>query len=468
MKKIALKEVLLGMIFFYVMLIGCTYIVLGAEIEQKNMIVFITFGINIVISSINLFKKNSIGYKLMDMFNLFFLIFMGIAPLIQYISRAFPWGDIILIDDRIVIYTNIIISLFLMVFFLTDRIYKKVKIKDYKKMNVINFKCEKSILEIGFYLSVACSLYIIWKTGIYNLFSRSTNSLDMNQTIGLIINSVFRTFPIIMISMNLVYRNINKVFYNINYFVVICVLGVLINFPTGLPRFQVAAVYIGILIALRVKFNNKYIFKFLILFGLLFIFPVINIFRNNNWNEILNLSITIPNPSVDFLSGDFDSYSMLSRSILYVNDFGVEYGRQLLGVLLFFVPRSLWQTKPIGSGAHMAEAFNWPFTNISCPYVGEGYINYGLGGVILFAVILSIIISRIDYRYELIIIEQIKKITVLRVIYPFILGFVFFILRGDLLSSVSYIIGFIFPIIILYIIDSIIYIYCRKVKAYQN
>ena len=39
-------------------------------------------------------------------------------------------------------------------------------------------------------------------------------------------------------------------------------------------------------------------------------------------------------------------------------------------------------------------------------------------------------------------------ICIIRILYPFYLGFFLFILRGDLLSSLSYSIGFSLPIII--------------------
>jgi len=49
-----------------------------------------------------------------------------------------------------------------------------------------------------------------------------------------------------------------------------------------------------------------------------------------------------------FVARDFDSYQ--NFAIVFFEDF-ITYERQLLGALLFWVPRSIWPNKPIGSGA---------------------------------------------------------------------------------------------------------------------
>lgn len=85
-----------------------------------------------------------------------------------------------------------------------------------------------------------------------------------------------------------------------------------------------------------------------------------------------------------FKEGHFDSY----QSILSVlNSEIITYGNQLLGVLLFWVPRSIWSNKPIGSGAFMAEITNLDFSNISMNYFAEGYINFGVFGMFLFLLV---------------------------------------------------------------------------------
>lgn len=177
-------------------------------------------------------------------------------------------------------------------------------------------------------------------------------------------------------------------------------LMILVNFPSGTARYWTASIYIGLIILILKKFKNPHTFKILIFVGQFVIFPLINIFRNNSFSEVLKLNITIPNPAEAFLKGDYDSYSMLLRAFIHTNVHGVTFGYQLLGNLLFFIPRSIWPSKPIGSGSMVAINFGWQFTNVSMPFIGEGYINFGIIGVILFSVLLAYFTSKFDFYYH--------------------------------------------------------------------
>jgi len=92
-------------------------------------------------------------------------------------------------------------------------------------------------------------------------------------------------------------------------------------------------------------------------------------------------------------------------AIKYSEIESITYGRQLVGALLFFVPRSIWPNKPVGSGHFVAEnmlmtRYSFWFTNISMPFPGEGYINFGILGIILFAFILALVSKITDNWYQ--------------------------------------------------------------------
>lgn len=67
----------------------------------------------------------------------------------------------------------------------------------------------------------------------------------------------------------------------------------------------------------------------------------------------------------------------MAKAVEYIAENGTTNGRQLLGCFLFFIPRTIWKTKPIGSGALVAEIIGQEHTNISMPFIGEGLINFG-------------------------------------------------------------------------------------------
>lgn len=454
-KKKSIK-IMNGYIFLCITILGAGYILFnGKGYENNKEAVYITFLINTIIIIYQLMKTTKIGYSINDMIWIFLLAFMVIAAILQYMNGLFPWPDSHVITDNIIISANIIILIFMIVYIITKRAIN-VKLTYYNS-NLMAFNNVRTIMNIGFYISILCTIYVIWNVGFINLFSRSTNYITGIGSVGaLIVENSFTAVPIITLSIHYIYRDINKKYYSKTKFFILLIMGVVINFPTGMPRFKMAMVYIGIFIVFKNKFKNKYIFKYLILFGLLFIFPVINIFRYNTFSDLSSFNIILPNPTEDFLKGDFDSFSMLCRNVFFITENGITWGNQLLGNILFFVPRSMWQAKPIGSGAFIGEWFGWSFTNVSLPFIGEGLINFGIIGVVIFASISSYVVTKIHYIYEIAIINENTKVTVVRILYPFIIGFAFFIMRGDLLSSFSFMLAFLTPCVLLWIVDRII------------
>lgn len=455
MLKFKIRNVIQTYIFICFTIIGTCVIFFDINIKKNYGLVILTFIINGFIILFELSKSSKLGYSLKEIFYLFMFIFMFISPLIQYLCSNFPWWDTHLITDERVLLSNLIIMLFMLVYKTTYKFFmksnKKIKIGS---VDIINVRLFMNIL---FITSVFCSIYIIANTGITNLFSRATNELRIESSaMTLIVSHTFRSVSVIYVAMNLIYFIKNKRIYKKLHFIVGVILMLLVNFPTATARFWMASVYLGLMLIIKRKFKNPHLFKIVIFIGILIVFPAINIFRWNTFTDAIKQGLNIPNPADAFLVGDFDSYSMLVRSIIYVDFYGIKWGRQLLGNILFFIPRKVWPNKPIGSGAMIATKMNWSFSNVSCPFIGEGYINFGFLGVILFAVLLAKLTASLDKAY----IEYNSsegKLSFIELVYPFNVGFLFFILRGDMLSSLTYYIGFMFPIILLYLCQRIIY-----------
>jgi hypothetical protein len=77
---------------------------------------------------------------------------------------------------------------------------------------------------------------------------------------------------------------------------------------------------------------------------------------------------------------------------------------------------------------------------VACTFLAEGYINFGIIGSILFAAVIALVIARYDGWYW----RRGGRIrfTLPRLFYFVAIGMLFFILRGDLLSSFAYTVGF--------------------------
>ena len=128
----------------------------------------------------------------------------------------------------------------------------------------------------------------------------------------------------------------------------------------------------------------------------------------------------------------------------------VTYGRQLLGVLFFFFPRSLWPDKPVGSGYFVAEESNLYFDNISMNFLGEGYLNGGFVGIFLFLFVIAWFNAYMDTRFW-----KGNWSKVFNVNYYLLLGMEFVILRGQLMSFYPIAIGYVCSTYFVYKISKI-------------
>jgi hypothetical protein len=179
------------------------------------------------------------------------------------------------------------------------------------------------------------------------------------------------------------------------------------------------------------------------------IFPIIGQIVHNK-NVIITLNNLNFNYLESFRSLDYDAWSNIMATIKYVGHHGITYFNQLLGSILFFIPRKLWTNKPLSSGHlignYLIDHYNMWFNNLSNPLISEGYINFGIFGVIIFAFLYGLFNTIIDKFKN-------KNIS----IYIFASVYSIFLLRGDLMSSFAYLIGLIFAIYILpYILNYII------------
>jgi hypothetical protein len=172
--------------------------------------------------------------------------------------------------------------------------------------------------------------------------------------------------------------------------------------------------------------------------GLFVGLPYLNVGR---YSEALDAFEGLPSSSMigsAISSGDFDAYAMLLATIWHVEHAGVTWGRQLLGVALFWVPRAWWDAKPVGSGRVVAEHVGLHNVNVSSPLPAEALINLGPLFVPVAAILVGMLLRRLDDAYWAPSDGRLRRIDLA---YPLWLGMVFFVSRGDLLSGFAYTVG---------------------------
>lgn len=405
--------------------------------------VLISNSLILLLSLIFMFLGDKYNYSLNKIFMTFSFFFFGIAPRFQYQSGIVFWKGSFFSDDSYYL-LNIIIILILIAY----------QILYFKFSNINNSRIAKlsKRLFLGYnqvyinrllFLSII-SLLITLHYNSYNLENLlyrgggNVNRISVSQPLQLIYNNFIRPIPVI----SLIFFK-KEEFKNKKVEFLLIVIVLISNFPTSRARFYIAAIYIPLLLTYIKYFKNKYmLLNKIIMIGLLFIFPLLDKFRNINNIKDLNFSLNFKM----FIQAHFDSYQMFMR---VVDNNIITWGKQLLSPLLFFVPRTIWETKPLGSGYYISDMFNLSFDNISMNFFGEGYINFGYLGIFIFIIIIAFINALLDRIYW----NNNKEFRAISVFYMFFLGLEFFILRGDLLSSFSFTIGIFVSVFFVYIIS---------------
>lgn len=175
--------------------------------------------------------------------------------------------------------------------------------------------------------------------------------------------------------------------------------------------------------------NSRLIYALLIVIFILFpIGEIISIYRNSHissFDKFFHVFNTV----------HYDAWANGVGIIDLVEKKGLQNGNQLLGSLLFWFPREIWTTKPIATGQllgeYLIENYHHWMSNISSPLMFEGYVDFGYLGVILFALLISIVSHFLDLIYS-------SKNDNLQILSTYIGLSYFFVLRGPLLSSFAY------------------------------
>ena len=373
----------------------------------------------------------------------FYLTMFVVAPLSQYLNGYYPWDFVI--PDSMYIATNVLLflwgTLFEFVYHLNG-VAKSHNSGDEKlsfqyyvnKLPIItSANCKRALA-----VSVLAILATIALIGLNGMFSRTEfNAASLEKTSGLILNAFIRPIPIFACLIVLLHSKQDGKLHLLP--AVMILLALLAVFPPSVARNMVAGLYGGLLLITfgQFLFNKNGFFPIMFLAAFLIVFPGINGFRVIDFSFdalIASFGNVIAGFSTGFLAGDYDAYSIVARSLMYIQTYGSTAGFQLLGALLFFIPRSLWPNKPEGSGHLVCEAQGQLYLNISAPLPAEALVNFGLLGLLLFAIITALICKRIDRWFA-------HSSSLMTLFYPTLLFMFFFIMRGDLLSSYAYTVG---------------------------
>lgn len=421
---------ILNYLFFFIVILITLYIYTIDGIYCDFKVLFTNFLI-IIVSLLFMVCGDRYNYSLNKIFMLFSFFFFGIAPALQYQKGIVLWGGSSFSSDS---YFRLNIIILCILFMYQGMYFIFYKLKTGKLDLLLLKKCQTK-RELSGTILVMLSLISLLITlhfnnyNLANLLLRGGGEVErlaVNQSISLIYSNFIRPIPVICLIFFKKYG-----LKNIKLEVVLIILVLTSNFPTSAARFYIAALYIPLLILYIKQFSKNYLLlNKTIMLGLLVIFPFLDQVRRIHSINDLKFSLDFQM----FLQGHFDSYQMFMR---VVDENFITMGQQLLTAIFFFIPRSIWPNKSIGSGHLVSQKFGLSFDNISMNFFGEGYINFGFIGILVFTIAIAFINAKLDKMYWL----KSDKYNWMSIFYLLLLGLEFFILRGDLLSSFAYTMG---------------------------
>ncbi|MFA0566629.1 hypothetical protein AB4559_23405, partial [Vibrio sp. 10N.222.51.C8] len=399
------------------------------NVASRGVLINLSFFVLTVQTLFLTFYVGDNRLSLVKCYFLFQFFFMALIPSIEFNSYHVYWGGAPF-ENNSYLLQNIVLfvcNLFAAFVYISVNCNYKNRSGDVFVQNNVS-KLSVFGLFILSLLSIFFVLYVnsfsvvslLVRAGEYKEFVDSSATITIMTYLG-------KFIPFFCLMAVLTVATKNK--FLVAYFSIVLLICV---FPLGNARFLVASIYLPIFIMLIPSILKGVKGISLFVFSLLILFPFIDNFRNYTDEQRINF---IPK-SEFFLEGHFDSYQSFLR--VFENDV-VTYGKQLLGVLLFFIPRVFWEEKPYGSGFYIAEKFHYGFKNVSMNFFGEGYINFGLVGVFSFVALLMSFLAILDKKFYLR--YRSNTIDYISTFYLMLLGYVFFLLRGDLLSSFSFLVS---------------------------
>ena len=413
----------------------------------KDIVCMFSFCINgftSVLGIINARRKHAVSVNLI--YWIFTYFFMYFAPFIQYLLNKYPWNG--RITDKEILQANAAILLFDLLLLVGQWMSKHVTLRKSGKRELPYFLSSTFQFshQISIVMTLICCLlagYVIYKVGFHGIVVSRSQATKVfysgsNSSIKLVVESVIPAF-MAYVTAEAAQKACNKSEKPLRFIILLlCIL--ICFFPTAIPRYKMATIYGTVALVAFPQMRKRDRFFWIFVGALFFAFPMLNSFRREiSAAKILS---TFSNGVLStYTNVDYDAYRMLVSSLRFVKNNGCTWGYQALGAFLFFVPRSVWPTKPVGSGSVLIrkEFGNDMFSNVSCPLVAEGCINFGLTGIALFGLFLGFFIQKTDDLYW----KNNEDFKNAFSAYYFLVFQMFFLLRGDLLSGVAYTLAFV-------------------------
>lgn len=162
--------------------------------------------------------------------------------------------------------------------------------------------------------------------------------------------------------------------------------------PYNCPRFFLISTYAPIALAVIGGRLKSSMFYAISLFFIVVVMPILSL--TTRFGSVEGASSSAGTSTSGLLNLPYiDVYDMLVAVARYTELNGYTYGLKLLGTLLFFVPRGIWAGKPtlnaLDIGGELYQLGVAGTANLSMFFVGDGYRDGGLIGVVIASILFS-------------------------------------------------------------------------------
>lgn len=424
-------------LFVFILLLAA-YFFWSLDYSIVSFVAFVGFGVIITIATIGVILDSRIIS--VNKFQWYFqLVFFGMAPLCQYASGYYPWGHRYSDNNMYIAQMCIILWDLIYLFSYSRKRVLPATSMHLRKRVCAYVTCEKQLLSGSlmtmFVLSLASFVLLAQLIGMEGLFFRQENVLEIDDSlVNFLTHKILSALPCMICALFITVNRKKTTFWRTIAVVVTGVITLCANFPTSTTRYWMGTIFIGLAYHVAFRRKNSRIFDYAVLFVLVVAFPFFQLFKWYSLSEVFTKGFVYNGMIQSFNNVDFDAFSMLVRTIEYVQEEGLEYGAQLLNIIFFWIPRSLWTEKPLVTGAVVAAAQNQTFTNVSMPLQGETYINFGIVGIVVFAFFFGRLVSAVDNSYW----KYAKdgQISFINIAYPFLCVITLYICRGALQPAI--------------------------------
>jgi hypothetical protein len=318
-------------------------------------------------------------------------LFLDLAPKVQLINMPQRLINTSTVTVDGVAWTNLVCALFMIAYTLFYAFLSKRAERPPSTVAMPVVSQEFAPGAVGLALIVCVLVVGVAAPGAYasiqNLEAATPATLVMKRFL------LFLPTATLLILLNETVRSGRKVLFSRACVLLVLLVLVMVTENTYTEkRNAIGPVYIALLLVLSQGWfavgSRRLV---LLVSSMVVVFPAISVFTHNHQQSLMDVSLSQFSEQIadHYFSINYDSWANIYTAVEVVKVHGMQWGHQLLGSLLFFVPSSIWGSKPLATGIFLADYlianYSMWFTNLSAPLAAEGYLDFGPGGVVGYA-----------------------------------------------------------------------------------